>query len=204
MTATRGQRLVLFVDAQNVYMGARDAFFTPSAPSTDGQVDPSAIAELIARRQAAAGYPCSVRQVRVYSGFHTPEGNPTAYAAYRSQSAGWKSRGCEVIGRPLRYPRVAGESPQEKGIDVALAIDFVRLALDNVFDVGVLFSTDTDLLPALEFVRDKYGTAVHVTTAAWDSDTSPRPLRMPGMWCHKLTLEDYRAVHDPTHYARPR
>jgi uncharacterized LabA/DUF88 family protein len=46
----------------------------------------------------------------------------------------------------------AGEKPQEKGIDVALAIDFVSMAVAGDFEVGVLMSTDTDLTPALEEV----------------------------------------------------
>lgn len=31
-----------------------------------------------------------------------------------------------------------------------------RLAIDNAFDVGVLASGDTDLVPALQFVADRY------------------------------------------------
>jgi uncharacterized LabA/DUF88 family protein len=29
-------------------------------------------------------------------------------------------------------------------VDVALAVDFVRLARENAYDVGILFSRDTD------------------------------------------------------------
>ncbi|WP_347176854.1 hypothetical protein [Parafrankia sp. EAN1pec] len=33
-------------------------------------------------------------------------------------------------------------------------MDFVRLVCEGAYDVGVLFSRDTDLVPALETVRD--------------------------------------------------
>ena len=60
-----------------------------------------------------------------------------------------------MITQGLRYPPTWPTDPaQEKGIDVALAIDFVRLAITGAYDVGVMMSTDTDLLPALRFVYD--------------------------------------------------
>ncbi len=57
---------------------------------------------------------------------------------------------------------------QEKGIDVALCIDFVAMAIDGLYDVGVIVSTDTDLLPALEFTRNRYAGVRHISVAAWD------------------------------------
>jgi uncharacterized LabA/DUF88 family protein len=57
-----------------------------------------------------------------------------------------------LVTRPLRYPGQAGEKPQEKGIDVALALDFVAMAMRGEYEVGILMSTDTDLKPALELV----------------------------------------------------
>ena len=58
-----------------------------------------------------------------------------------------------VITRDLRYPPDWPRRPaQEKGIDVALAVDFVMMAARGEYDVGILFSSDTDLVPALEAV----------------------------------------------------
>ena len=59
----------------------------------------------------------------------------------------------KVIQRTLRYPSDwPSRKAQEKGIDVALAVDFVMMAVAEEYDVGVLMSTDTDLKPALEAV----------------------------------------------------
>jgi uncharacterized LabA/DUF88 family protein len=67
------------------------------------------------------------------------------------QCAAWESKGAIVIARALRYPAGWPETkPQQKGVDVALAIDFVTMAIDGQYDVGVIASTDTDLKPALE------------------------------------------------------
>jgi hypothetical protein len=81
-----------------------------------------------------------------------------------------------VVTRPLQYPHgwpsthEPGARPREKGIDIALAIDFVTMAIRSEYDVGILMSTDTDLKPALEAVAeltDTQGTRAEV--AAWSS-----------------------------------
>lgn len=78
------------------------------------------------------------------------------YAANLRQSAIQEGRGqgkVRFITRTLRYPSDWPTSkPQEKGIDVALAVDFVAMAVRGEYDIGIIVSTDTDLIPALEAV----------------------------------------------------
>jgi hypothetical protein len=112
-----------------------------------------------------------------------------------------------VIARDLRYPAGWPAQPaQEKGIDVALAVDFVMMAARREFDVGVLFSSDTDLVPALEAVialRLESPPACDV--AAWAAPgMRPRTLSVKGVRLrrHLLTETDFRAVADPADYAR--
>ena len=83
-----------------------------------------------------------------------------------------------------------------------MAIDFVRLAITGAYDIGVMMSTDTDLLPALRFVYDYNPGAIHAAVAAWGVPTNSRRLRLPGasIWCHWLDLADYNAVADRTRY----
>lgn len=120
------------------------------------------------------------------------------------QCAAWDSAGAVVVHRPLKYPPNA--PPQEKGIDVQLAIDFVAGAFDDAYDTGIIFSTDTDLRPALEFVATRYPSKT-VETAAWLSVDSGRGvglrLEKPATWCHRLTRDDYRAVRDLRDYNIP-
>src|SRR6266571_444128 len=120
-------RVVVFLDWQNVYNGAREMFCTQQAPHWRGQPDGKL--------------------------------DPRGYAASRRQHATWqRSPLVTLVTRPLRYPQGwptrsrVGERPQEKGIDVALAIDFVVMAVRKELDVGILMSTDTDMKPALEAV----------------------------------------------------
>lgn len=89
-------------------------------------------------------------------------------------------------------------------MDTALAVDFVTMAMEQEYDIGVIMSTDNDLLPALEFVNGR--SEVHqVAVAAWGNSGRHRyRLTIPGanLWCHWLDRGDYDAVADPTNYAR--
>ena len=89
-------------------------------------------------------------------------------------------------------------------MDIALAIDFVTMAIQQEYDIGVIMSTDTDLLPALEFVKGR-PEVPQVAVAAWGNVGRRRyRLTLPGsnLWCHWLDRDDYDAVADLTSYAR--
>src|SRR2546422_3439090 len=140
-------RVKVFIDAQNCYRDARRAFFSPADDGPKGQISPRRFGELIvALRNAPPGRALS--QVRVYTGRPNSTRDPKTYGAHMRQCARWsREKDVVVIPRSLRYPRNwPAERPQEKGIDVQLAIDLVRGYVADEFDIAVLASTDTDLL----------------------------------------------------------
>jgi hypothetical protein len=51
---------------------------------------------------------------------------------------------------------------QEKGIDVRIALDVVRLARENCYDVALIFSQDQDLSEVADEVR-----AISIQQARW-------------------------------------
>ena len=149
------QRAVLFVDAQNFYRGARRAFFTDADRYIYGQIRPVELGNVICGKQLPETQ-VKLQQVRIYTGRADATKEPKTYAANLRQCTAWEKDGVEVIHRTVRYPVDWPDSkPQEKGIDVALAIDFVALATDGCYDIGIIASTDTDLVPALEYVYHK-------------------------------------------------
>ena len=195
---TMPKRLVLFVDYQNAYKRARSVFFPDPQSGRDGHSKPMDLGNLIANRGGLGGTAYNLSEVRVYSGRPNPKLDPRTWSAHRKQSQGWKSAGATVIERELRY--LQGQ-PQEKGIDVALAVDFVRLALQGAYDLGVMMSTDNDLLPALETVRDYGPSGCRVEVAAWGTQGQKHQgLYFPGLWCHWLGQADYTTVEDRTRY----
>ena len=194
-------KLILFIDAQNVYHRARETFALGTDSHIDGQIDPWAVAELIAARGGPRQEPVEVMGVRIYTGYHTPERDSRAYASYRKQRASWEQSGCHVVARAVRYSGPDDRHGREKGIDVALAVDYVRLAIQHEFEIGVIFSVDTDLAPALEFVKSLNDPSLMPATAAWYGEGAVTQINVPGVWCHRLSKADYIAVHDPTDYA---
>ena len=42
---------------------------------------------------------------------------------------------------------------REKGVDVKLSVDLVIGAVDNIYDTAIIISSDTDLIPAIKYVR---------------------------------------------------
>jgi hypothetical protein len=81
-----------------------------------------------------------------------------------------------------------------------LAVDFVVMAVGGVYDIGIIFSNDTDLRPALEFVAARDIPIPEV--ACWWSDKTQSYLSInPGkVWSHRLSHDDYKAVADYTNY----
>jgi uncharacterized LabA/DUF88 family protein len=199
------ERVIVFIDWQNIYKGARDAFHHRQAPGRVGMVDPLRLARRLIevsreRTRELAG-------VRVYRGRPDPTRDPIGYAANQRQQAAWQRDGITVVQRPLRYPKAwPTEKAQEKGVDVALAVDFVMLAVTGVYDVGILCSTDTDLKSALEAVAALGGNRQpHCEVAAWASSQAVPRLRISGarLWCHYLEADDYLGMVDPSDYTTP-
>lgn len=156
--ADQPRRTILFIDYQNMYRSARDAFGWKSEDGLYGNFRPYSLG-----RQAAGMAGHELTQVRAYTGIHTARGHPKLYAMMQRRMSAWVAQAptcVEVFPRSLRYGR---SGAQEKGVDVELAIDFVSLALDDAFDVGVLASGDTDLVPALQFVADRFPAKTLVT-----------------------------------------
>ncbi len=191
-------RLRLFIDYQNVYQGARHAFGYSQALPSVGQVNPRKVGRLIASLyQGDTG--ARLERVFVYRGMPDGRKDAKGYAACRRQVAAWHKEGdVTVQTRPLRYP--PDGKPMEKGIDVKLAIDFVESALDQKAELLVIFSGDSDLIPALEMVYGRYeDLGVRPMSSAWVG--APRiQLPVRGFWCFNLTRTHFEAVRDDTVY----
>lgn len=118
-------KLVLFIDAQNSYRGARESFFHNAGPSMNGQFDPARLGKLIELKGGPDGAICALLEVRIYTGRPDPRKDPKTYAAHMEQCAQWQRDRVTVVHRELRYPPGwPAHRAQEKGIDTALANRF--------------------------------------------------------------------------------
>ncbi len=191
---------MIFVDYQNVHGWARRRFHPVNSQPAVGHIDPLRLGQhLVARRKR----PSQLEGVRVYRGRPNPDHQSRAAAANDRQTVAWERSGrVTVIRRPLRYPPDWPATPAaEKGIDVAIAIDLVRLAMTEQYDAAVLVSSDTDLMPAIETIYDLR--LAHIELATW---SGANRLRFPSSqlpWCHHISETQYRTLEDPTDYAAP-
>ena len=195
-------RVAVFVDYQNVYEDLRRAFGPTAMLPTDGQFWPDVLAaRLVARGPDFEDW--LLDETRVYLGRAAPDRNPKGAAAHDRQTQAWRDRGIVVRPRPLQY--LAGQPPRQKGVDVELAVDVVRLAIEDRFDVGIVVSTDTDLLPALEAVDVIRGARRTPRTCAVSYSGLPKQLQFPDLrgrqpYVFRVTAADYAAIHDPMVY----
>lgn len=206
-------RLCVFIDYQNTYKRARACFGNATTENdfTFGQIFPRRLGVLLRQRAEEAGKPRELTEVRVYRGEPDAMRSRVGQAACQRQVRFWRAQAAvEPFTRPLNYRPIKWEGAvptdwevREKGIDVMIAVDMVRGALADEYDVAVLMSADTDLLPAAEAVLEA---GKWLEFAAWRPDVGyASHLRIDGRqtWCHHLRRDDFERVSDRTDYTRP-
>jgi uncharacterized LabA/DUF88 family protein len=147
------KRAIAFVDGQNLYHAAREAF---------GYAYPNYDVGALARAVCAQkDWDCV--GVQFYTG--VPEVNDHAFwnAFWNAKLAAMGTRGIRVFRRALRYRNQTVRLPdgqthtflvgQEKGVDIRLALDVVHACRANQCDVALIFSQDQDLSEVAEEVR---------------------------------------------------
>ena len=192
-------QVVVFIDYQNVHGWAKRCFFAENCDNSDGHIDPLRTGLLLCQKRARES---ELKQVRVYRGRPNPGKEPGATRANDRQAAAWeKSPLVEVVRRNLDYPEGWPDQPaREKGIDVAIAVDMVRMALRGDYNAAILFSSDKDLLPAIETIIGER--LSHVEVATWEKAFRIRIGDSQLPWCHSLDEATFRTLHDDTDYAR--
>lgn len=163
--------------------------------------------------------PQILKQIRIYTGIPSSIIDRASYDRQRRQISAWTLLDLRIVvtARELRYPsgwpnsHNTEEKPREKGVDIAIAVDFVSMAFKQEFETGILFSADTDFKPALEFVWSS-SISAKPEVAAWRGDPSNgtnkkgynQRLSLDSNdkfpFCHYLRLSDYEQVKDHTNY----
>jgi uncharacterized LabA/DUF88 family protein len=198
------KRVVVFIDEANVFEDAKRAFGL-NDPQIPGRIKPMRYGMLLASRiPLGETGPRELKEVRVYTGIPSSSKDSKSYGAHRKQTASWTQAGAVVIGHALRYPREwPNARPEQKGVDVQIAIDIVVMAIRREYDVAILASADTDLRPALEACKSLPEGCPILEVAAWKGEGYASRLHLPGshLWCHYLDRTDYLSVADRTRYA---
>jgi uncharacterized LabA/DUF88 family protein len=143
----------VFVDGQNLFHAAREAF-----GYTYPNFDVRALAERVCREQGWA-----LQQVRFYTGVPDPADDVFWHSFWAAKLLTMSRQDVVVFSRRLRYRNQRVRLPdgtwhtflagEEKGIDVRIALDVIRMAHRREYDVAVVFSQDQDLSEVADEVR---------------------------------------------------
>ena len=177
------KRVVAFIDGQNLFNAAKETFgyHYPN-------FDPLRLTEEV----------CALRSgwvlagVHFYTGMPRSEEDPIRHDFWSRKLAVMGTRGVRIFTRSLRYSDKVIALPngafttarvgREKGIDVRIALDIVRYALENRCDVALVFSQDQDLSEAAEEVR-------------WISQRDQRWIRVASAYPFSPTCNNRRGIN---------
>jgi uncharacterized LabA/DUF88 family protein len=208
-------RVMVLIDGQNLYKTCREEFGHPLC-------HPHLLAEHLAGPRTKSRVAC-----RFYTG--RPDANkPAEVVKARNLDRRLsliRRHGATIITRKLRYHWDWGhkqnlpppaedaepqevtltpwERPQEKGIDVLIALDTVEFILTNVCDVAIVVSFDRDLREIPEALRNlkKLIGRPYRLEAAVPGRADDFPRTLPGFnHTHQLTPELFERIRDDTNY----
>jgi len=146
-------RVHAFFDGQSLFHAAQRAF-----GYTFPNYDPLRLAEVVVGLTPDR----QLLQVHHYTGIPSRHRNPKWHRFWSAKVRAMTTSGVRVVTRPLRH---VGESvrlsngtlrvvpmAREKGIDLRLGLDLLRLARQGAFDCALIFSQDGDLAEAVQEV----------------------------------------------------
>ena len=191
----RVKRAVSFIDGQNLYRHAKSAF-----GHHHPNYDPIKLSEAVC---AARGW--TSHGVRFYTGTPAAEQSPMWHDYWRNRLRAMSRAGIQVFSRPIRYRQQEVRLPdgstvtnvvgQEKGIDLRIGLDVVRLAYGAELDVAVIFSQDQDLAEVADEIR-----TISRSTARWLKVVSAFPAGPQATTRRGIDKTDWfrieRAVYD--------
>lgn len=147
------KRASAFIDGQNLFHACKDAFGY-TYPNYDVQALASAICRL---------HGWDLSSVYFCTGYPSSSDDTLWHGFWQNKLLAMSRSGIVTFSRQLRYRNEIIKLKdgtehtilvgREKGIDVRLALDVIRSALRNEYDVALIFSQDQDLSEVADEIR---------------------------------------------------
>jgi uncharacterized LabA/DUF88 family protein len=201
------KRAVAFVDGQNLFHAAREAF-----GYTYPNYNALALAQAVCTSRA-----WQLGQTRFYTGIPDPSDDPFWHGFWSAKLLTMSREGAYVFSRALRYRNKTVKLPdgaiytflagEEKGIDVRIALDIIRLAHRNEYDVAVVFGQDQDLSEVAEeirFITQERGRWIKIASAFPLSPTSRNRRGINKTDWVPIDRATYDSCLDPRDYRPPK
>lgn len=153
-TEPNEKKAVAFFDGQNLFYHAKAAFGYDYP-----NYDPQKLFNKICKQKQWKNH-----GVRFYTGIPDIAKDPKKHAFWSNRTLAMKRSGVLVTTRTLRYSETEivldnGEVkkkyvPREKGIDIRIALDVLRMCISGDLDIAVIFSQDQDFAEVAKDVRE--------------------------------------------------
>ncbi len=188
-------RTIVFIDGQNLYFLAKNLWATGGSSH---YTYPSYDVDKVAQKLVSGVPGRTLAQIRFYTGVPNSNDNPFWHGFWTNKLRYLRSRGVEV------YAGRVNQSGQEKGVDVSLAIDLVRLTYEQQYDAAIIVSQDWDFGPAVKLARQigtSQGRALSFESCfPYETGSSVNARGIPGTtWIH-IDQSTYDSWHDPRDY----
>jgi uncharacterized LabA/DUF88 family protein len=196
-------RVGFVIDYQNMHLTAHN-LFTPNLSKQKSLLHPLLLSQSVLLRRSHFLHQnlvqLNITQVRVFRGLPSNKQEPQRYAQNLSQKSEWsKDKRVSVEYLELKYRTKQGLPPQEKGIDVLTALNFVEMAQSGDFDLVILMTHDTDLQPALKMANLVSG--VQIESAGWSGLNKLR-INQKNLFHTFLTDVDFENSLDQKDYSK--
>jgi len=198
---------IVFVDGQNLYRAAKDAF---------GYHYPNYDIKLLSENICSSrGW--TLKSIYFYTGVPDPQDDALWHGFWSKKLSHMGRLGIKLFSRSLRYHNEDFTCPScnkiytslvghEKGVDVRIALDVIRLAHQKMYDVAIILSQDQDLSEVADEVR-----TISIEQHRWIKVASAFPVsptykNTKGInkteWV-KIDKKTYDSCIDPTDYRTP-
>lgn len=139
---------IVFFDGQNIYRSAKDAWHIDSDISTYKYTWPCYDVKTLSETLVASSTGRILTQIRFYTGVPDTNQNLFWHVFWLNKIRFLQGQGIEV------YKGRINNSGQEKGVDVKIAIDLIRLTYEKQFDIALILSQDRDFEPAIKLAKE--------------------------------------------------
>ncbi|OGF51992.1 hypothetical protein A3I27_01180 [Candidatus Giovannonibacteria bacterium RIFCSPLOWO2_02_FULL_43_11b] len=141
-------RAIVFIDGNNFYFRLRDLLKEIDGKFSLLEFDYQPFSRWLVK-------PNQLIQIRYYIGaLRRQKNNDKSEKLYADQQkllAKLQNQKIEItLGQLIQHP---DKTIHEKGVDVRLAVEMIRFAREDSYDIAYLLSSDTDLVAAIEEVK---------------------------------------------------
>ncbi|MFA6006482.1 MAG: NYN domain-containing protein [Candidatus Paceibacterota bacterium] len=159
MKDTLKNRALIFIDGNNFYYKLKDITFGKIGLVSLLDFEYQKFAEHLIKNQVLVDMRYYIGAVKRQNG-QNREKSEKLYASQQKLLAKLQQQNIAVVlGNLIQHP---DKSFHEKGVDVRVAVEMIRFAINDSYDVAYLLSSDTDLVPAVEEVRSLHKKVVYV------------------------------------------